>query len=201
MSKREKPITAAELDKELRRDPEYMAWRRTVDVSDKAAQKAERLATRALRKELAAVGVRVRSVWDLVNTGEPYPTGIPVLIRHLSLPYDDPTKEAIARALTVREARGIAAEALIEEFKRLPAPETTLGPKWAIGNALAMVATKEHIEELLELALDKRHGPARSQLPRALGKFRTPAVKAALEQLLTDPDTAVEAERALRKFK
>jgi hypothetical protein len=51
-------------------------------------------------------------------------------------------KEGIIRALTARQARGVADGWLIAEFRRLgPADgDTALSLKWAIGNALSVVA-------------------------------------------------------------
>ncbi|MEO0249525.1 MAG: hypothetical protein ABIN58_08295, partial [candidate division WOR-3 bacterium] len=56
----------------------------------------------ALRDE---AGLEVSSVWDLVNTSEPYPEAIPVLIKLLSQIEEPHMKEGIVRALTVKEAR------------------------------------------------------------------------------------------------
>jgi hypothetical protein len=54
-----------------------------------------------LLADLNSVGVCIDSVWDLVNTSEPYPIAVPVLTRHLSMPYGRRIKEGITRALTV----------------------------------------------------------------------------------------------------
>ncbi len=51
--------------------------------------------------ELKGVGCNVSSVWDLVNTSAKYPEAIPVLLRHLMMPYSDRTREGIARSLAV----------------------------------------------------------------------------------------------------
>jgi HEAT repeat protein len=200
MSKREKPITAEELHRQLESDPEWVAREAAREAEARRGDEAERFETRELISDLAAVGIRVRSIWTLVNTRERYPEAIPVLITHLQRPYCDRTKEGIARALTVTEARGVAAQALIDEFRKLPAPVDINGAKWAMGNALSLVATKEHAQQLVELVCDKRYGGARSMLPLALGKFRTPEVKAALELLVDDPDVALQVKRALKKF-
>ena len=70
---------------------------------------------------LRAVGVQVRSVYDLVNTKESYPEAIPVLLELLPRVRNDRIKEGVVRALTVREARPVAAKPLIREFLDLPA--------------------------------------------------------------------------------
>ena len=50
-----------------------------------------------------AVGVEIDSVWDLVNTAEPYPAALPVLMEHLERDgYPDRVMESLGRALAVK---------------------------------------------------------------------------------------------------
>ena len=59
------------------------------------------------RKEQAKLwdaGFHVESVWDFVNTADKYPAAIPILLRHVNLPYSKRIKEGIIRALTVNYA-------------------------------------------------------------------------------------------------
>jgi hypothetical protein len=60
-----------------------------------------------------------RSVWDFANTAVAYPHLVDVLIDHFSRPYHIVTREGIARALTVKEARGTEAQKLlVAELKK-----------------------------------------------------------------------------------
>jgi hydrogenase maturation factor len=70
---------------------------------DELLLRSARLAVEAapLIAELGEAGVNVRIVWDLVNTAENYANVIPVLLKHLQMPYSDRTREGIARALAV----------------------------------------------------------------------------------------------------
>src|SRR5262245_48225177 len=59
-----------------------------------------------LYEELSAIGIRIKSIWDLVNTPTGYPEAIPILVEHLAKPYHHRTKEGIVRALAVKGAKG-----------------------------------------------------------------------------------------------
>ncbi len=154
----------------------------------------------------------VQSVFDLVNTREPYPEAIPTLLRLLSQVSEPFIKEGIVRALTVKEARGVAARPLIEEFKRIEAPSTTeeanqlglyplLSYKWTVGNAIGFVATKEDLEEIFALLRDPRHGEARQQLIEALVRLKPQGAIPLLMELLNDPTVALQAINALGKLR
>jgi HEAT repeat protein len=141
---------------------------------------------------LGRVGIRVTSVYDLVNSSASYPEAIPVLLEMLKVVKSDRMIEGVARALTVREARGIAAKPLIAYFRKYqasnPSQEAT---KWAIGNALSGIADKEVFDEVVELVRDKRHGSSRGMLPRALANMKDPRVIDILVELLDDDDPGV----------
>ena len=85
--------------------------------------------------DLKRIGFRVESVYDFVNTAAPYPNAYPILVRHLSLPHDRPTREGIVRALTVKDARPVAGRALLEAFESERDPLI----RWVLANALRTV--------------------------------------------------------------
>lgn len=132
-----------------------------------------------LLADLAQVGIEVQTVWDLLSASSPYPGAIPVLLHHLQLPYSDRTKDGIARALArdypeVRSAWPV----LVDAYRRAPsgqgviAPgdpeEFRLGAKDGLACALAVVATDDELEELIELIRDPGLGDSRILLLRAL---------------------------------
>jgi len=86
---------------------------------DKVREEESACVAQALRKQAR---LNVTSVWDLVNTRAPYPEAIPVLLEWLPRVRHPRIKEGIVRALTVKEARGVAGKLLIDEFKRVEAP-------------------------------------------------------------------------------
>jgi hypothetical protein len=107
----------------------------------------------AMLRELGEVGIHVQDVWDLVDSTEPYEPAIPVLARWLgeverqisNVRTRAHVTEGIVRALTVKEARGKVATALLA---RLSTAETD-GIRWAIGNACNVVATPEDLDAVL----------------------------------------------------
>jgi hypothetical protein len=151
--------------------------------------------------DLAQIGIYVEWVSDLIyKYPSMYQTNhreiIPILLRWLPLIENPDVKEAIVRALSVPWAKGVAARPLIEEFRK--AQNWLL--KWAIGNALSVVADKSVFDEVVELVRDKRHGRAREMLPLALVKTKDPRVVPILIELLNDEEIAGHAVSALRRL-
>ncbi|WP_241975559.1 MULTISPECIES: hypothetical protein [unclassified Cryobacterium] len=59
-------------------------------------------------KDLRSAGVEVNSVWDLVNTADPYPKALPILLDHLQRGgYPDRIMESLGRALGVGPAASV----------------------------------------------------------------------------------------------
>ncbi|MBX3102800.1 MAG: HEAT repeat domain-containing protein [Bacteroidetes bacterium] len=153
-----------------------------------------------LTEELSNIGIKITSIWDLVNTKDKYLMAIPVLLKHLTLDYSDKTKEGIIRALTVPEAKGIAMQVLLAEYLRLPKEKENL--RWAIGNAVNVAITKHDAEDIFPIVLDKENGISRQMFVAALGKIKTENVKNVLHQLTHDHDEIIrnEAQKALKKW-
>jgi hypothetical protein len=97
--------TAAEYGAELARNPEFMRRRQEQEARTQQCLDQMHRAEIPLIDALAEAGVRVTSVWDLVNTGAQYPDALPILFDHLHRPYPDSVRTGIARALAVPEAR------------------------------------------------------------------------------------------------
>jgi hypothetical protein len=159
---------------------------------EKARQRAER--SEYLRAEeepiladLRAVGLEVKSVWDLVNRSSPYPGAIPILLKHLIRLYSDRTREGIARALAVPDAKD-AWPLLATEYRKAPVGEENgirLGAK--SGLAAALSATDDVIAQLASLAKDRSNGDSRLLLLRGLRKSKTAVARDALQELADDP--------------
>ncbi|UWD79436.1 hypothetical protein [Curtobacterium flaccumfaciens] len=86
-------------------DPDFVAVREARERERQARFAAERKASEPLLKELASVGRNVKSIWDLVNISDPYPTALPVLMTHLEQgEYPSWVMGGIGRALAVKLA-------------------------------------------------------------------------------------------------
>jgi HEAT repeat protein len=109
-------------------------------------------------------------------------------------------KEDIVRALSVSWAKPVAAPALVAEFHRME-NESNTGIKWAIANALSVVADDSVFEDIVNLVRDTRHGPARIMLALALGNMKDPHAQDVLISLLDDDLVAGQAIVALGKLK
>jgi len=184
-------MTAAEHQKLLDADPVFVARQQESNrlITERIAQlKAEQ---RVLLEELHAIGLNIQLVSDLVNTSTKYEQAIPILLKHLKLPYSSATREAIARALAVPEAR-FAWRTLADEYCKSPVMENLSSVKDGLAAALAATATDAVIGDLINIAKDRSHGTTRVILLRALKKSKSPKAKQALEELASDPALAKE---------
>lgn len=155
--------------------------------------------------ELQATGLKIQSVGDLINMRERYGAAIPVLLKHLQMPYSDVVREGIARSLAVAEPEVQKAwPMLVEEYRKAPmgwgiiAPSDTkefrLGAKDGLACTLSVAATDETLAELIAIAKDRTQGESRVLLLSALKKRRdkNPLAKQAIDELASDPELAKE---------
>ena len=133
------------------------------------------LTDKDLVAELAAVGVSVRSAWDLVNTSDSDGSAVPVLVSWLGrLPVLElvgreyiALYEGVVRTLTAKEARPLAAEPRVEDFWRVENEHV----RWTIGNALCAVADRSVVDRLLEIVQESRFGASRQMVVSGLGRI------------------------------
>jgi hypothetical protein len=148
------------------------------------------VAERPIIEDLRSVGVEVESVWDLVNSPNNYNQAIPVLLRHLELPYPVKIRGGIARSLGIRGATFLWPR-LLELYRKEPIPLETpgMGAKDGLAVALSAIATTENIPDIIELLRDRRHGSSRVLLlvPLRRRRKKDPAIAAVLKELSTDP--------------
>jgi hypothetical protein len=201
------PLTTEELARltaddfaRLKLTDEEKSRLRTIN-EERKRQRAER-STRLRAEEqpiladLETIGLKVTSVWDLVNTSNRYPGAIPILLKHLTQEYSDRTKEGIARALAVPDAKD-AWSVLVEEYRKAPVGVENgirLGAKSGLAAALSAASTDNVIEQLAALAKDRSNGDSRLLLLSALRNSKTSAAKKALEELANDPVLQKEIE-------
>jgi hypothetical protein len=191
-----KPMSAAELMAKLNADPEFVAKREREEAERQARAADWRHAEAPLVDELKAAGFAVDSAWDLVNTSEPYPDALPILVDHLQRPYPGRVREGIARALAVPQSRFAW-----DVFSRLYRDEDDKDAKDGLAVAIAAAADDEVIEDVIALVRDTRHGPSRLLLLSALDRSEDPRARAALMELGTDPELEKEIQVILRRLK
>jgi len=155
-------------------------------------------ASEPIVKQLQENGININALDELVNSNIEYRSAIPLLIDWLDRTENIDVKDTLVRALTVKWARPIAAKPLIEEFKK--APKEAMSYKWAIGNALSVVADDSVFDDIVALVKDKRHGRAREMLAVALANMKNPKAVDVLIELLEDEEVAGHALSALRKL-
>jgi hypothetical protein len=196
----------------------------TRSARDEAARRAhqERFEreSRPVLDALAAAGLRVGYLPDLVNRDIDYDAQVPVLIDWLPRVAYAPVKSTVARALTVRAARPAAADVLLDELRRAPAElppapdDTPLEERWrrsdtgllrqSLGNALAFTADRSHFDAIVELIEDPGTGAARPFLIELyLARFRGLGDRAVpvLRRLLADDDLGRYALKPLAKLR
>ncbi len=153
----------------------------------------------AIRRDLDAVGVRVSSVWDLVNTGSPYGPAIPVLMKHITRPYSFKIQAGIARALGTPEAYRFFPQ-IVDLYKAAP-HKTGLGLKDGLAVAISILAKKEDVGLIADLTRDKALGQSRSYFIGVLRKWRSriPVAASVLIEMADDPELAAEINRGKKK--
>lgn len=100
---------------------------------------------RELVQEINDLGLRVESVYDLVNNSShevlknkftgPYPEAYTILVKHLDKEHHPRIKEGIIRALTEKDAKKIAGPKILELFYQ----ETDNNMRWVMANALTRI--------------------------------------------------------------
>jgi len=176
-----------------------------------------RKAEKPLVEELRAAGFDVKSAWDLFNREEPwnkkerirpYPEALPILLKHLERSYPDRVREGIARALAVGRAGWAAAgvdfrfawDTLIRLYRQEKAGTDA---KDGLAVAIAIVAKSDAdlLDEVIDLAKDASHGESRVLLLNALERSSDPRARAALMELVTDPELSKEVQAIFRRMK
>lgn len=153
--------------------------------------------------DLRTVGLEIESIWDSVKRPSNYPEVIPILLKHLQMPYSDRTREGIARAIANRyQAVADAWPILVKEYRNTPegwgivAPDDTeilkLGAKDGLACTLCVAVTDETMAEFINLVKDPANGESRILLLKPLRKSKNSLAKKTLEELASDPVFAKE---------
>jgi len=196
---RKKPKTAAEFAADLQADSSFVTRRQELDQTRQEETQQHRLVALPIMEELQQAGFPFESLDELRRSGIVYKAAVPILLKWLSLISDVGVQESIVRALSVPWAKPKAAVPLIALF--LDASTGSSGLKWAVGNALEVVADESVFDQLCELARDRRHGTARQMIVLALRKAKNPRAVDVLIELLEDDEVSGHALSSLSKLK
>jgi hypothetical protein len=204
MTNRRRPITAEELDRQLAVDLEYQARIQALDLERERRWAIWRKDAEPVGADLRKAGLDVTSPWDLLTYSKEYPEAIPILLDHLNRDYLDRTREGIVRALSVKFAYE-SWPFLIEHYKRarhgISSDGIVLGVKDALANALAIHMSKENIDSIIDLLLDRRHGKSRAFLLMAIRTRFSKRLAEVVDRLGEDPEINHEILRCLTKLK
>lgn len=145
--------------------------------------------------DLRDAGLQVHSVWDLVNTSEPYPAALPVLIGHLERGgYPERVMESLGRALAVKPAV-VFWEQLKTHYLRPRNPREEVGT----AVALAACATAAQLEDLIGFLSIEERGESRLHFLRPILKLGRDRGRDVVEALRADPVFGAEATALLRR--
>jgi HEAT repeat protein len=176
-----------------------------MDPVARAALRAKLLAqdaidTQPLLIDLAAAGINVTSLEEIRRGGNRYSAALPVLLRWLPRIDNYFVKESIVRCLTGPWAAGDqTATSLIKEFDHAPISEFNF--RWAVGNAVEVIADASVVGDLLRISADRAQGRARQMFVQALAKVGSDQVVDLLISLLSDDEVVQHALYALGKLR
>jgi hypothetical protein len=138
----------------------------------------------SLASELRMVGINISDPWDLVNwRGPPYPEAVPILVKHLQIPYSNRIREGIARSLAVKYAREAAWESILELYKCTPAPAEYKDQfKFGLAVALSAMAKPSDLDTITELYEQRTHGLSRAHFTHTLSRIKDQNVSSIFER-------------------
>ena len=190
-------ITAAEAMALLAHDPDYQLRVAEAEAERQVRVQELRSAEQPIVAELRKAGIDVASVWDLVNTSDPYPAALPILLNHLKRGgYPDRMMESLASALAVKPAAYAW-----QTLRDLYLAARGRGEMEGLAAALAASATPEHLDHMIALLKEENRGDTRIHLLRAILRVGGHKGREVLSALQSDPTFGAEARALLRKRK
>lgn len=155
--------------------------------------------------ELRNAGFKVSDLFDLINFRQIDFGYINLLLELLdSEKVTDPIiKDGIIRAVTVRKAKGIAEEKLLEYYQSLKTHKEKELIGWSVGNWFEYLYSDSYFDQIKKISTDKNNGMSRQMFVLALGKtkkYKSESEKLLLE-LTFDNQVDLHATIALGKLK
>jgi len=181
--RRSDAMSATEFMAQLEEDTEYQRKKAAFDAELEERASVLRAAEQPIVAALRRVGVPIDSVWDLVNTAEPYPVALPVLIAHLERGgYPDRVMESLGRALAVKPA-----VAYWDRLKALYLAPRSTGEEDGAAVALAACATGAQLDDLIGFLSLSERGESRIYFIRPILDVGGQRGREIVESLRFDP--------------
>ena len=191
--KRSGRISAAERWRSFENDHGYQRKVLAAEAEREIKVEGLRRAEQPIVADLRDAGVQVDSVWDLVNTAEPYPAALPVLVAHLERGgYPDRVMESLGRALAVKPA-----VVFWDRLKALYLGSRNPGEEDGTAVALAACATKDQLDELIGFLAVEGRGESRAYFIRPIKRLGGERGLRVLEALRDDPTLGREVTATL----
>lgn len=179
---------------QLEKDKEYQRTKVASDAEVQERAIALRAAEQPIVAALGGVGVQVDSVWDLVNTSEPYPAALPVLVEHLELGgYPDRVMESLGRALAVKPA-----VVYWDRLKALYLAPRSPDEEDGVAVALAACATQAQVDDLVNFLSLGPRGDSRIYFIRPILSVGGQRGRDIVDSLRSDPVFGKEAQALLK---
>ena len=204
---RKYPMKAEDVIAQLHQNPEWVRRREEREKQRTKNEEKLRKAQTILLLELSSIGIKLSSIYDLVNSKQRYDAAIPILLTHLTANYPDRVREGIARSLGRPWARKVAWHPVLDAYRREPNKSRTAsqgavgapsGPKDGLAAALSEMANPDDLSQIIDLISDPSNGPSRMFFIRNLARSRSRRAFEALAKLSNDPDLKKEIEVCLR---
>lgn len=183
------------MSKRVELSPEGKAKQGALTAAIEQRMKAAAAEQVGLLQELSDAGVKVELVNYLPNwPNEAYKHALPVLAKHIVMPYSQGTLESLARSMAMREGAPYW-DLLVDLYKKQPSSKSPEPGDFGMGLAAAISASlpKGRLDELMELI---KNPSLRSRVlllrPLQRRRNRDHRIAIFLEELRHDPEFSVE---------
>lgn len=187
-------IAASELSEQLKSDPDYQARIRQRDAAVDAALARTRDEEKPILEALRNIGIDVEMISSQHLKSKLNREAIDILMKHLTLPYSDATRESLARALDTKLSQKYWST-LIDEYRNENVEsedDIRSGYKDGLAWTLSRIVSLDKLDDYIELVRNRKNGSSRILLLSALRRSRDPRARQALEDLADDPDLRKE---------
>lgn len=180
----------------MQEDPAYQEMRKAKEAAhaELVARRAQEM--RPLLDDLAAVGVTVDRPSRLLEMPDPGERIYPVLLDHLTRPYNPWLLEWIGRAFGRKSARPIVWDTLVKLIKSHSLEKSAVVGAMA---AISDMAQPRDLPTLIDLLSDPSIGSSRIFMVRNLMRSKKPEARAALLRHQDDPDLTFEITHRLAR--